>query len=338
MITYLFGAGASSQSLPMTDGLLASIDQFKDIIAKQTFVKKLLEIDGEPYGIKSLQEALVSDFEWLTKNAKKHKSVDTYAKKLIITRDFDGLKKLKTVLSTYFLLIQNHENVDGRYDSFFATVIDHTHLQLPPNIRILTWNYDSQFEKAYVEYSCDNRADSCNALLNVYAKNTRTSNFNQNTFGVIKLNGTASIIFNSEQARPFNIVDKVNNQFDENLFERLLGNYAMLHHMKKYTDKLTSSLSFAWEEFDSNSQLMKNAKQATIDTEILIVIGYSFPLFNRNVDREIIRAMKNLKKVYFQSPEANNLVERFQAIRTDIKKENLIPRTDTFQFLIPDEY
>jgi len=69
----------------------------------------------------------------------------------------------------------------------------------------------------------------------------------------------------------------------------------------------------------------------------LIVIGYSFPYFNREIDREIIANMNNLKKVYFQSLDAENLKERFLSIRDDLKDNQLLVRKDCGQFLLPNE-
>jgi hypothetical protein len=54
-------------------------------------------------------------------------------------------------------------------------------------------------------------------------------------------------------------------------------------------------------------------------------------------DREIIRNMTNLRKIYFQAPDAHNLQERFFSIREDIKVDKLINRFDIDQFLIPNE-
>jgi len=69
----------------------------------------------------------------------------------------------------------------------------------------------------------------------------------------------------------------------------------------------------------------------------LIVIGYSFPFFNREIDRKIIGNMEELEKVYFQAPDAETIKERFQAIRDDIDEKLLVTKKDIGQFLIPNE-
>ena len=55
---------------------------------------------------------------------------------------------------------------------------------------------------------------------------------------------------------------------------------------------------------------MPNAKDDTIQTEILIIIGYSFPDYNAKVDKEIIKNMiksNNLKNIYIQDPNPENI-------------------------------
>ena len=61
-------------------------------------------------------------------------------------------------------------------------------------------------------------------------------------------------------------------------------------------------LSFGWECNDSEWSIIPNVKEDSADTDILIVVGYSFLYFNRETDREIILSMKQLRKVYFQAP------------------------------------
>ena len=47
--------------------------------------------------------------------------------------------------------------------------------------------------------------------------------------------------------------------------------------------------------------------------------------------------MKNVKKVYFQAPDAEILRERFKSIRNDLNDSDLILRYDLEQFLLPNE-
>jgi hypothetical protein len=47
--------------------------------------------------------------------------------------------------------------------------------------------------------------------------------------------------------------------------------------------------------------------------------------------------MTNLKKVYFQAPDAEDIRERFLAINDGVPPENLVLRKDVKQFTLPNE-
>jgi len=74
-------------------------------------------------------------------------------------------------------------------------------------------------------------------------------------------------------------------------------------------EKTESLLSFAWEDEENtskkifNEQKVKVALEMATGTNILVVIGYSFPFFNRKIDQQIFYSMHNtLQKIYFQDP------------------------------------
>lgn len=335
MITYLLGAGASAGSVPILRNLIPSIKHEKIVIDKEFRpTTKFVNIHGYEYSYYDLKEELVKDFEWLIKEAEKHQSIDTFAKKLFIQNETKALKLLKTLLSIYFIVIQSKCPADIRYDSFFASILGSNASSFPDKLRILSWNYDYQLEKAYSEYYRDDRIEACQTMLNVYSKNIKGPAFNPEKFGLIKLNGTATLIKEDEKAFPISIIDKPSQEYSNELVENLLKHYALLHHYEGTKEKRVSSLSFAWEDFpDLNNKVYSSIGQ----TEVLVVIGYSFPFFNREIDRAIIGKMSHLKKVYFQAPDAEDLRERFLAIREDIDYKNLHLRKDIMQFAFPNE-
>ena len=75
-----------------------------------------------------------------------------------------------------------------------------------------------------------------------------------------------------------------------------------------------------------------------LNTTILIIIGYSFPFFNRDIDRGILNRMKNLNKIYVQVPEKdhNAIKERLESLRSDLPEIAFIK--DIELFYIPFEY
>jgi hypothetical protein len=339
-ITYLFGAGASKNAIPINDTLLASMHlELQNI--KEEFKKNQIEICNEsrnPFITQSLIDDFVSDYSFILNEGLKHQSIDTYAKKLYITQDFPNLKKLKTILSIYFIIIQSRRSSDERYDSFFASILEESKNIFPNNLKILSWNYDYQFEKAYSIYCGDSRLSAIFSYLKVYSKNTRLNYVDNENFGIFKLNGTAAFMLNENDNKLYQSIEDINDEYNAKLIRNILGNYASLHHLDKTKNNLISTISFAWEDYNSGKFIVKKAIEFTENTDILVVIGYSFPFFNRKVDRDILRGMNQLKKVYFQAPDAENLRERFLAVRDDINKNDLLIRTDLKQFVFPNEF
>ena len=94
------------------------------------------------------QKELINDLQWLLDISSKHASVDTFARKLSIIGDSKNLKKLKVVLSVFFTFEQIIKQPDERYDSFFASLYNENG-ELPENIRILSWNYDSKTKQDF---------------------------------------------------------------------------------------------------------------------------------------------------------------------------------------------
>jgi len=129
-------------------------------------------------------------------------------------------------------------------------------------------------------------------------------------------------------------------KLDLDAVDALTNYYA--HVVEKPKD-YCSNLSFAWEDEGTRGEptlpIVKKAIECSQDTDILVVIGYSFPFFNREVDRKIIGAMTNLRKVYFQAPAPwhEKIRTRFQAIRQDIDPKNLVAYDEVESFLLPDE-
>jgi hypothetical protein len=100
---------------------------------------------------------------------------------------------------------------------------------------------------------------------------------------------------------------------------------------------LKTHLSYAWEH-DKKSLFYNKLEQGLEETNVLVVIGYSFPFFNREVDKLMLcNYMPHLRKVYFQDMNPDNIAERFMAINEDVPVDNLIPIRDIYQFYFPNE-
>lgn len=126
-------------------------------------------------------------------------------------------------------------------------------------------------------------------------------------------------------------------KIDENLLKIILKNYAECVYVGRCEGRLR--LNFAWEEAFSKDLLENMIPKLVQDTTTLVVIGYSFPYFNRKIDRAIIEKMSHLKNIYIQDKYPN----RIQQYITPVIPENrlagikIVPLDDVEQFYLPPE-
>ena len=97
------------------------------------------------------------------------------------------------------------------------------------------------------------------------------------------------------------------------------------------------ALNFSWETPEDFEHLYSNyskvkdyAIQIMRETDILVIIGYSFPLFNRNVDNELIKAAienHQAKKIYIQD---RNAIELKSVLQKSFAQLNPTPGIGTY--------
>jgi len=334
-ITYLLGAGASAQKLPVVSEMPTRI--------RKTIAKLKVRQGNASYtplkrspipnegSLKSLYGDLIDALEWLAYACDAHASIDTFAKKLTITGQYSVLRKLKITTSAYFALEQELRGFDNRYGAFFASVISASG-SFPERLRILSWNYDNQLEMAYSGFNNGLDSVSDNALgLRMKTKFSRPRS--TTGFCVVKLNGQCGFQ-EANGLTQYNFVDNITNGSDLDSIDTVLLNYGIA----TYGLNVYPTLSFASEE-EKNTQIriVDTAVAETKDTNILVVIGYTFPFFNREIDRAILDSMPNLEKVYYQDPYASKLINRIQAVKSETNNLEIIPYEDKDQFFLPYE-
>jgi len=317
IFVYLTGAGASCNALPMT----------------QNFAQKLLDCY---HGYKKFREDLKSqkatvstdsikhegDFlrclEWLIDEVKRHASIDTYAKKLIIRRDQAKLIQLKATLSTFFVIEQARNMVDQRYDSFFASVIEYDpygKVTWPKNLKVITWNYDMQLEKAFHDYYPNDKFIIEHIAL---------------SHDIVRLNGVAGTLL------PGHIGDSYTCILKPYTVDTVLTALDMFGKYMEDPSQYKPDIKFAWEQ--QENYIDRIIAPITSVADILIVIGYSFPFFNRSTDRKILNQMKGLQKVYVQVPKDSHasVRNRLSTLRNDLPEPLFVE--DIERFYIPYEY
>lgn len=333
-IIYLIGAGASFgkrneagdiiEGLPIVNEIPKRIGDIVKIIQDVPYTEKnshkILPLGAwGGYGVNTIKEKVIEGLLWLQDTSAKHSSIDTFAKKLWLRGKVDDYKKLKRLLAFYFMIEQLIKKPDNRYDAFFANILD-DNAQIPENVTIFSWNYDNQFEIAYKEYS--------DAILSSLDKHDVPSTLEYSKAKLFKINGTAYFSNIRELSTVY-----TGEELSEDALIQLCDLYV---RAEDESSKVESKLSFAWESNEKNDSLMYKATHQLTEADTLVVIGYSFPFFNRGTDRMLITLMSNLKTVYFQDKYPTKIEERFKAItnRSGLTK---IHYPETEQFFLPPE-
>jgi hypothetical protein len=349
-ITYLFGAGASAYAIPTIEDIperLKKFYQYLDKIEKSPPGPTVISQHSD-YHLEKPNSQLKNDIQWLIGNLAYATSIDTLAKRLFIKKSKDYFK-IKALMISFFVFEHFRKpvydsihpeseynpqntatrNIDHRYDNFFASLIQKDFHDLP-NIKILSWNYDMQFEMAFDEYSGLGDFIKNQVYLQVFPSH-EVRGFDNNRFGILKLNGSLQIRRRNDDILALLYPDKSLQLYS--LVNNLINDYKSLIEI----DRPDPYLFFSWENTDINIQTKDIAREIANETDILIVIGYSFPYFNRVWDSEIFGNMKKLQKVYFQAPrnDLTNYFPRFKAINNLISNYEDI--SDPRQFFIPPE-
>lgn len=269
------------------------------------------------------KDLLVKDLMWLYDGAIKHATIDTFAKKLFLTGRVEEYNKLKKMLAIYFIIEQVINKPDSRYDTFLANILT-PNLEIPDRIKILTWNYDSQFEIAFNEYKSQINTPRD---IGCYSLHDNDLTIQPSIF---KINGTASFKDWGSLAN----VKNNSNKLSKEVVDKII---------KAYKDDI-SLLSFAWENtgLKNSNTAVRTFIQNIQFAKTLVVIGYTFPFFNRLVDKEIIGSLNNLKKVYIQDPRADEVAQSIDAVLASSQKPpinplSIIPITNCNQFYLPTE-
>ncbi len=344
-VTYYLGAGASYYSMPLLNGIEERLKIYEDYIFHLNREKLLLP-SSENY---------LKDLSSLINNINESTSIDNYANELFNNQKHVELKKLKHIISGFFLFEQLKKNntlytqhvepdlgippyyipysdtinklvktqFDKRYRTFFNNYFDQTTDRLPSKINIISWNYDLQIEGSYC------RAKSCSldlAQTNLNINPSPHYRESDNVSEIIKLNGTAGIFVSNDLKYSNHIAN-----FNENLIDVLKTNISLT-----YNNGDSYSLSFAFEHKKTFNNIKKRATKIIANTDILVIIGYSFPQMNNEIDKSILSDTGNISKIYIQIPQND-----FDRVIRNIKRcglffaESVEHINDVYEFHIP---
>lgn len=327
-VTYILGAGASAGQKDVDGNRLRGVPTICEFAQEcQSCIAwlKTQNYDGEN------SQLFEHELEWLYSICSNYPTVDTYAKLLFAIQQSAEYERLKTVLSFFLTLVQKRYPRDIRYDGWVAALVDENG-SFPDNMNILSWNYDAQFEMAYSGYLQDVELKKLWGITNVLNKTFVYTPKNNDKFSIVKLNGTAFLHWGDGMGST-GIYDLLVYPQNDRPIENML---AQMFPAVSSTN-VVNELSYAWEKRDYNDVFIQAIKNKVQDTEVVVVIGYSFPYVNRFMDKFIFASMPKLQKIYVQDLNAESVVETMRG-RIDGREHILIvPQKGLNQFYIPNE-
>lgn len=289
-ITYLFGAGASYHAMPVQNELADDMYKVFTVLGRERSGGQCVPGGKGPFGNRERFQLRadyglahvvnrIDRYIEIAEKAKDYPSVDTLAKEYALRNRNMLLSRLKEAVEYYFYLrtfqpelfnsasgitrpLRNH---DPRYIGFVTSLLSREDLEakrlVPADVSILSYNYDLELEWAIAQP----KEDILEGFIKPKVQNK----------GIIHLNGRANVYNMDPSPKGLSWWDEISNDISANA---------------------PTEISYAWERsFETTEQL-----QQIIDkTTHLVVIGYSFPVFNREIDRQILANTK-LDKIYIQ--------------------------------------
>ena len=301
-ITYLFGAGASFFAYPIWKA------QVSQMIGLAGLSLNCWDFSRQknPYS-SSDKNFILWEIGHYGMLSEKFYTVDTLAKKFWLNGENEELIRLKFAISLFFTLwlkrpenpvLENNpypDKIDRRYVSLLATILQPNSKGnpiIPKNINFITWNYDLQFELAYKMFCRDQSWKEIKKTLNF------TSDYGE-TLQVCHLNGYHGYYLGKD--REVDIMDRSETGDFNDVLERISYTTDSIFEEKI---RFADHINFAWE-LDSEIAVSTRARanQIFANTDILIIVGYSFPAFNMTIDEELFGNLKNENvQIIYQDP------------------------------------
>jgi len=345
-LTYFLGAGASANACPILKGLGEKMVELSTKYLEPELAA-LLDHESNSQSLEP-QELILFEIGRFGKKALQFGTIDTYAKKLFLSNDYKNeLNKLKRAVSLFFTIWEsmineknikdNFVKIDLRYISLLASILEKTQKYVPKinqNIKFITWNYDLQLERAYKAFCMDHDWNYVSDHLKF-----RINKSFKGTLDICHLNGYNGFYStNRRSTHPNMEIDTIDRDFeDKNVYSILKELEFVADPQKNYDLSFENHINYAWESNALAVKARKTAMEIFAKTDTLIIIGYSFPPFNKEIDKELFKKLNGRKtKIYYQDPNAS---EEFISILTygcDTEIHCINDRLD--HFLLPYDF
>ncbi|TGL97952.1 hypothetical protein [Leptospira jelokensis] len=328
---YLLGAGASANAIPTVAKMEQSIRSWTKSFGYGLAAEFVKELYFSP------KPELINKFEWLANGVREFGTPDIFAKSLLLSKKMEDYRIAKATLAAYLLLEQCKNKVDKRYFGFFSALTDinehSSKIMFHNSIKIATWNYDLQITEALMSLTSFTEREANLHLLKTSdllpIPETKNKLFRLNGYAGCEIYAT-DITSNNLSKAYFDVpIESRHPEHIQDMYLNWLGNNTDIN------------FHFAWD----NSVPAKQEREALFsnigDSEVLVIIGYSFPTFNRFIDGRIFHSLRKLKKVYVQDINKGSIDRVNQLIKQShyVGKESIQTKhiSNIDQFYIPNE-
>jgi len=365
-ITYYLGAGASFFACPILEKQaemmikLAKYElhsyAYSDIF---NFNIDFIQSEKSQHLINDNRYEILWHIGYFGNKALEYNTIDTYARKLFLNNEFNELNLLKMSVSVFFDLWENfyeeryisleeendfgihrdnktnpfyYKKIDKRYKSLFSVLLEkkENNIELNSNFNFISWNYDLQLEETFKLF-LGNKYDKNFESINKILKFKSTNEINN----IFHLNG-----YRGFYSHKTNIDIEIKNSND---FETYWQSIDFLYSdTNRGNINFNNHIKYAWEH-KFEDKFLQNVAEVMKRTEVLIIIGYSFPAFNRQIDQFLFSHLhpNKVKKIIYQDPNGTSeLIENLFSYPAyfESKIEILNNFKDLNQFYIPTEF
>lgn len=315
---YLLGAGASAEVIP-------TVRNFASSMKSNEFRQKIINIiNQDKFRSTEIHSFVEIDFENELQTIKKianefenFGSPDIYAKYLFSNGLIKNLKELKHYLTLFIQFMEffnKNGKPDQRYFEFIAQLID-GHKRFPKNIVIANWNYDNQFELAMKNFTNEFQWNS-----NLDGGHSGSGPYPPKYFE-FKINGGA--YFSKNMNNKFHLHKNIPTD---------LNDYSFMFDIMKNLNELKQSASGIKFAFENDPLVINklidkiNTIKTSSNTTYLTIIGYSFPVFNREFDKIILNGLfdRGLRKIFIQDPNPEEIKRKIKGFFNESNKQNQI--------------
>jgi hypothetical protein len=341
-LTYILGAGASYESIPIVKTFNKRLLNFKDYLLTNSannspdYRSKLS--DASNY-IQKLHDDFLS-----------HQSFDTYFKKLFHVNDIALINQGKRLLHLYFLWEHSQSSLkrtgeysndefrkqalfDRRYDALIAGLLEPISgvSQTLCKVNFISWNYDINLLNTikiffYPKLNYRN-----------FLKKIKKEKFVWEIDGKIKIINVNGYFYSSQLNNCKNLLDAgIDSVITDKIYQGYLSSTD--------ADADANRVRFAWElKEDDRNLLEKNLESTISGSKNIIIIGYTFPLYNRLVDLKYMteNLQNNIvagnKFITVQDPKSANIANTIEELfGNKYKLETLLKaKNDCDYFYIP---